>query len=153
MLNLLFAVGIPALLLGLGIFVGGYRERRHITSLDRREAKTKHVLVTNLKRIPDEERVDRVTLVEGEVVIATDYFKSFATAMRNLFGGEMRAVRSLMTRARREALLRMIEQAQALGAQEVWNVRFAFSNITQMSGNKGAIAVEIYAYGTAVVRK
>jgi uncharacterized protein YbjQ (UPF0145 family) len=153
MLNLILAVGIPALLLGFGIFVGGYRERRHITSLDRREAETKHVLVTNLKRIPDEERVDRATLVDGEVVIATDYFKSFATAMRNLFGGEMRAAQSLMTRARREALLRMIEQAQALGAQEVWNVRFAFSNITQMSGNKGAIAVEIYAYGTAVVRK
>ncbi len=39
------------------------------------------------------------------------------------------------------------------GAHEVWNVRFGFSNIQQMSGNRGAMSVELIAYGTAVRRK
>ena len=152
-LDLLFSIGIPIFFVALGIFIGGYRERRHFKSLERREAATKHIQVTNLKRIPDEDSVRDTKMVDGEVVIATDYFKSIATAMRNLVGGEMRAAQSLLIRARREAVLRMIDNAQSFGAEEIWNVRFAFSNISQMSGNKGAMAVEIYAYGTAVVRK
>ncbi len=152
-INLLLGIGMPLALLGLGILVGGYRERRHIMDLCRREAATDHILITNLKRIPDADRVRQVALVEGEVVIATDYFKSLATVLRKLVGGELRAAQSLLTRARREAVLRMVERAHALGAREVYNVRFASSNIAQMFGNKGAIAVEIYAYGTAIVRK
>jgi uncharacterized protein YbjQ (UPF0145 family) len=91
-------------------------------------------------------------MVGGQVVVATDYFKTFVTALRNIVGGEMRAAQTLLSRARREAILRMIGEARRLGATEVHNVRFAFCNITQLSGNKGAMAVEIYAYGTAVVR-
>ncbi len=51
----------------------------------------------------------------GSVVIATDYFKVFAAGLRNLFGGEMKTYRTLMGRARREAIVRMLEQAQELG--------------------------------------
>ncbi len=153
MIDLLLGIGVPAVLLTLGICVGGYRERRHIKRLERREAATGHVLLNNLKRITDPPGVRRVALVGGEVVIATDYFKSLATVFRNLVGGEMRAAQSLLTRARREAILRMVEEAQALGADEVWNIRLSSSNIAQLSRNKGAMAVEVYAYGTAVVRR
>lgn len=150
---MILSFGVPLLLIVLGISVGGYVERRHLRNLDRREAAVGHISISNLKRVTDPTSVKQATLVDGEVVIATDYFKTFATQIRNLVGGEMKAVRTLMLRARREALLRMIERAEALGAQEVWNVRFSFSSISQMRGKKGAMAVEIYAYGTAVVRK
>lgn len=145
---------LPAiLLLALGIFLGGYLERRHLARLARREAATAHVRVCNLKHVHDPESVRQAVMVMGQAVIATDYFKTFASQLRNLVGGEMRAAQRLLVRARREALLRAVEQAQAMGATEVWNVRFAFSNINQMSGNRGAMQVEMLAYGTAVVRR
>lgn len=144
---------LPLALLVLGFSVGGFRERLHFRNLAVREAAASDVLVTNLKQVANPETVRRSSLVSGQVVIGTDYFKSVATALRNLVGGEMKSAQSLMTRARREAVLRMIDDARRLGATEVCNVRFAFCNISQMSGsNKWAMCVEIYAYGTAVVR-
>lgn len=153
MIQLLIYVVPTLVLLGMGVCVGGFRERRHLASLARREGMARDVILTNLKRLPDEATIRNVALVGGQVVIATDYFKTFATVLRNLMGGEMRAAQTLLLRARREAVLRMIGEARQLGAKEIYNVRFAFCNITQMSGNKGAMAVEIYAYGTAIVRE
>lgn len=151
MLELIQPALVVALLL-LGIFAGGVNERRHLRRLARREAGFRDIAVNNLKRVTDPDTVRRATLVSGSVVIATDYFKSFATALRNLVGGEMKAALSLMTRARREALLRLLAEARAAGATEVWNVRYQFCSISQMSGRRGAMSVEIVAYGTAVVR-
>ena len=85
-------------------------------------------------------------------MIATDTFKSWVTRLRNLVGGEMRAARSLMLRARREALLRMLREAEAGGATEVWNVRYEFCSISMMRGSTGAMQVEMLAWGTAVRR-
>jgi uncharacterized protein YbjQ (UPF0145 family) len=50
----------------------------------------------------------------------------------------------LLTESRREAMERMLMQAQQLGANAVVNVRFSTSSVT-------AGAAELYAYGTAVV--
>jgi len=149
----LLAYGSPLILIGLGFLVGGWRERSHLRMLDEREAATRDMTITNLKTIPRPEGVVRAQLVSGNVVIATDYFKSFATRLRNIVGGEMKAAQTLLIRARREALLRMVDEARALGAAEVCNVRFQFCSVSKMSGNKGAMSVEIYAYGTAIVRR
>ena len=139
-------------LLTLGIFVGGLNERRHLRDLARREGAFRAMVVNNLRHVSDPDTVRRAEMVSGNVVIATDYFKTFATRLRNLVGGEMRAALSLMTRARREALLRLLAEARSIGATEVWNVRYEFCSISQMSGKRGAMSVEIVAYGTAVVR-
>jgi len=143
---------IALVLLALGIFVGGWNERRHLRDLAMREHDLRDIVVNNLKRVPDPDTVRRAEFVSGNVVIATDYFKTFATKLRNLVGGEMHAALSLMARARREALLRLLVEARSIGATEVWNVRFEFCSISQLSGNRGAMSVEIVAYGTAVVR-
>lgn len=151
----LFVYGVPLfLLLFCGLFVGGITERRHLASLERREEALARagVRLSNLCLVPDAGRVSDAQLVMGQVVIATDYFKSFATALRNLVGGEMRAAQSLMTRGRREALVRLMEAAQRRGCNEVYNVRFDFSNISQMQGNRGAMQVEVHAWATAVRR-
>ncbi len=140
-------------LLMLGLMVGGLNQYRHCRNLDRREKALAHMIVTNLKRIPDPHTVSQATLVTGDTVIASDYLKTFLTKLRALVGGEMRSMQKLLTRARREAVLRMLENAQQLGADEVWNVRLEFSSVTQMRGRRGAAAVEILAYGTAVIRR
>ncbi len=132
--------------------IGWATERRHIRSLEERERNSTDVRVSNLKEIYCPKSVQSSDLVMGHVVIATDYWKSTATKLRSLVGGEMKYAQMLMIRARREALLRLIEQARRRGASEVCNVRFEFSNIGMMRGNQGAIQVELLAYGTALIR-
>jgi uncharacterized protein YbjQ (UPF0145 family) len=139
-------------LLALGYGVGSWRERRHLASLTQREQDLAGIAYNNVKRITHPEQVRHAALVMGEAVMATDYFKAFAANLRNIVGGEVKAFDTLLQRARREAILRMLEQARALGAQEVWNVRLATSNISSSQRNNPAVSVEIFAFGTAVVR-
>ncbi len=152
MFNIVFQIVPVFLLLALGLFVGGWNERRHLRSLDRREEAFKHMIVNNLKRVTEPDSASQATMVIGSAVIASDYLKTFLTNLRNLVGGEMRSMQSLMIRARREAIVRMLEQATQIGATEVWNVRLEFCSISQMRGKRGAASVEILAYGTAVKR-
>lgn len=153
LVGVLVTIGIPVLMIGvLGFLVGGANERRHLRRLDERERALSDIVVTNLKTALTAPADARGLLVLGQVVIATDLFKTFVTRLRGLVGGEMRAAQSLLTRGRREALVRLLEQARALGATEVCNVRFGTSNIAAMrSGKQGAMQVEVLATGTAIV--
>lgn len=139
-------------LLALGFGVGRVTERMHIAALTRREQEFADVTVNNLRHITDPKSVTFCTMVMGDAVIATDYFKSFAAKLRNIIGGEVRTFDTLLKRARREALLRLLEQARSQGATEVWNVRFGTSNISSSSRNNPAVSVEVFAFGTAVRR-
>ncbi|MCP4590587.1 MAG: YbjQ family protein [bacterium] len=149
-----FNIASVLFLLVLGYVVGRARERRHFRSLAIREGQYADITITNLKQVHDVGAVCRSGLVMGEAVIATDYFKSFAAKLRNIVGGEMRTFETLMVRARREASLRMLAQARALGAVEVCNVRYETSNIRSGSGRRNpGVSVEVFAFGTAVVRE
>lgn len=152
MFELLWQILPVIVLMVLGILAGGYNARRHLRSLEQREQALSAIKVTNLKRVDAMDCVRNTQMVLGQVVIATDYFKTFVTTLRNLVGGEMKAAQNLMTRARREALIRMLEQARAMNATEVCNVRFEFCSISQMRGKRGAMSVEVIAWGTAVSR-
>ena len=137
-------------LLILALFVGSWVERLHFRRLERREAALRHILMTDLRTLPAGYASQPCELVVGEVVIASDYFKTFLASLRKLVGGELRTFETLMHRARREALVRMLESAERIGANAVVNVRFATSNIGSMKRNRKAAMVEMYAYGTAV---
>ena len=145
-------LAVPILLVTLGILLGGYLERRHRAELTRREA-ARRVIIDNRKHVTRPETVEAAQMVLGQVVIATDYWKTLTTTLRNLVGGEMKAADRMMERGRREALQRLADEAERMGAQEVWNLRFQFSSVSQMNGNKGAMQVEVFAYGTAVRRR
>lgn len=155
MWQLLIQVGSIVFLLVLGFTIGGWTERRHFRSLDRREREMGDIGIVNLKTVTNPETVRTATLVTGDAVIATDYFKGFAAGLRNLVGGELKSYQTLMQRARREATLRMLSQARELGAAEVWNVRYETSNIRSSSTQKNnpGVSVEIFAFGTAIVRQ
>jgi len=140
---------IVALLI-LGFCIGTWVERAHFRRLAKREAALEHMIVTDTRAIPAGCSAQPCSLVVGEVVVASDYFKTFAAAIRKLVGGELRAYETLMERARREAIVRMKEAAAALGANSVINVRLASSNIGGFRRRQNAAMVEIYAYGTAV---
>ncbi len=145
---------LPFVFIGLGFTVGRWREQAHLKSLAIREEALGHIMVTDLKMIADPEKAASGCLVMGEAVIATDYFKSIATQLRNLIGGEMKSMQSLVDRARREAMVRMLEEANRAGATEVHNVRLETSNIRSATTKKKAgISVEMLAFGTAIVRR
>lgn len=151
-LVILFTYGLPFILIILGFVIGKINEVRHFKDLAKREVETRHILKTNLRRIPPSTMVAGGGLVVGQAVIATDYFKSITANIRKIFGGEVKSYERLMERARREAILRMVAEAQALGANTVTNIRLETSNIVSSnSRQKASTAAEVLAYGTAII--
>ncbi len=142
LIGLLIFVGVIA----LGFIVGSARERRHLADLDRREAEVSSMMLLDVKQPPPGIQAAGAALVMGEVVIAADYFKTVAAGIRNLLGGEVRTYQTLLIRARREAKLRMIEEARALHSNLVINVRFEWSTV-----GPRLPSAEIFCYGTAVI--
>lgn len=141
---------ISLFLLSLGYLVGHTIENQHYRSLEKREAQLNYIITTNLKTIHNENAVFDCAYVDGQAVISSDYFKTFLTSIRKFFGGELKSLERIMERARREALLRMKEAAEAQGATQIWNIRLETSTIGRGQGKKGMIMAEVHAYGTAV---
>lgn len=102
------------------------------------------MIVVNTELIPGYRITQVKGIVQGNTVRAKHAGRDLAASFKNLVGGELRGYTELLTESRREALERMLAQAQQLGANAVINVRFTTSAVT-------AGAAELYAYGTAVV--
>jgi uncharacterized protein YbjQ (UPF0145 family) len=139
-------------LMALGYGFGSYAERRHFKSILTREAFYQNkVLTFSVRNLPPQTPAPDVMLVTGNVVISIDYFKQFVATLRKIVGGRITSFESLIERARREAILRMKEQAYDMGADAVFNVKIETSSISR--GAKGQVgSVEVLAYGTAVIR-
>ena len=85
----------------------------------------------------------------AEVVIATDYLKTFLAGLRKFFGGEIRSYQTLLVRARREATLRILEQARQQGYNAICNLRLENADIGGNNNAKGVAMVAILASATA----
>ncbi|MCC5897612.1 MAG: heavy metal-binding domain-containing protein [Phormidium sp. BM_Day4_Bin.17] len=137
------------ILLGIGYSFGIVAEKNHYKDIKLREQETLSLAIASFgakQSLPD---ASDAKLFVGTVVISSDYFKTFVMALRNILGGRVVAYESLLDRGRREALLRVKEQAIAWGATEVLNIRYETSTL---GGNnqKGIAAIEVIAYGTAI---
>lgn len=139
---------ITLLLISLGYLFGRHAEKKHYRNIIERE-EIMNALPAMASRIPPTDGRYQQTLVTGNVVIANDYFKTFAAGLRNLFGGKVSSYETLLDRARREALLRMKEQAQSLQADLVFNVKYETASISKGKSNKMPM-IEVLAYGTAL---
>lgn len=137
-------------LIGLGVVIGRRREQAHWDELDDREARSSDVIVLDTHAPPPGLEPVHGELVVGSAVIGSDYFKQFMSTFRMLVGGELKSYQTVLSRARREANLRMVEQARDSGARAVINVRYETSRIGMQTGRQGLAASEILAYGTAV---
>ena len=102
------------------------------------------MMVVNTETVPGKRIVEVKGLVQGNTVRAKHAGRDIAASFKNLVGGALKGYTDLLVESRREAMARMIAQAEELQANAVVNVRFATSSIT-------AGAAELYAYGTAVV--
>lgn len=143
-------IGILLCLLALGFFVGRYTERKHFRNLKQRERQMSDMMVTQLKSFPGADlNAPAACLVVEEVVIATDYFKSFLARLRNIFGGEVKSYQSLLARARSEATLRIQEQARRQGYNAICNVRYETADVGGNSTMRKVAMAAIIASGTA----
>jgi uncharacterized protein YbjQ (UPF0145 family) len=149
--ELLIQLIVFALLLLVGLVFGRAAEARHFRDLARREAEFADILVFS-ERTPPERPFREATLVVGSVVIAEDYFKRIAAALKGIVGGRLTAYESLMDRGRREAVLRMKAAARARGSRFVCNVRFETSSLSEgQAGARPLFSAEFIVYGTALV--
>ena len=139
------------LLLAAGYTVGRIAERRHYRSILAREQEMANVMIfTN--RFPPLTQKTSQALVTGSVVISEDYFKRVVSGLQSLFGGRLRAYESLLDRARREAVLRMKQEARDKGSKMIINVKFQTFSIPGRNP-KSFGAVEVMAYGTALTQR
>lgn len=101
------------------------------------------MLVSNIEILPGKRIIKHLGLVQGSTVRAKHAGRDIMANLKNIFGGELKGYTELLQESRQEATQRMIEQAEALGANAVINVRFSTSSVTQG-------AAELFVYGTAV---
>lgn len=139
---------LPLSLLVVGYGVGRLQERRHFRSIRQRETELKHVLALSTRYVPEGVQASDARMVSGGVVISSDYFKTFVAGFRAFFGGRFRGYETLLERARREALLRLKEDARAAGSTLVIGVRF---QTTKIAGSSTP-SVEVLAFGTALLQ-
>ena len=101
------------------------------------------MIISTSENIPNKNVVEILGIVEGSTVRAKHIGKDILAGFKNLVGGEVKQYTELLNDAREEAMSRMKENAENLGADAIVNVRIVTSMVSQM-------ASEILIYGTAV---
>ncbi len=102
------------------------------------------LLLSTSDGLPGKRITQTMGLVRGNTIRARHIGTDLLAVLRNMVGGEITEYTKLMAESREQALDRMVEQAQGMGANAVVGVRFTTSMV--MGG-----AAELLAYGTAVV--
>ena len=101
------------------------------------------MILSNIEVVPGKRITGFFGVVSGSTVRAKHIGKDIMAGFKNIIGGELKAYTELIAEAREDAIARMIQEAESLGANAVVNVRFSTSSVAQG-------AAELFAYGTAV---
>lgn len=101
------------------------------------------MIVITTEQIEGKRITETLGLVRGSTIRARHIGRDIMAVLRNIVGGEVKDYTVMLAQAREEALQRMIEQAEKMGANAIIGTRFVTSMV--MSG-----AAEMVAYGTAV---
>jgi len=140
--------GVPAVLIVVAYFTGSLIEQRHFRRIIKKENELRDILAFAIRRVPKDFALLEPKLVCGSAVISVDYFKKFAAGLRGIIGGRIGTYESLFERARREAIVRMKDEARRHGGNIVLNVKLETARI-YAGGGRATVSVEAMAYGTA----
>jgi uncharacterized protein YbjQ (UPF0145 family) len=88
--------------------------------------------------------VRQLGLVRGNTIRARNIGRDIMAVLRNIVGGEITDYTKMMAESREQAIDRMVEEAEKLGANAIVGIGFSTSMMMSM-------ASEIMVYGTAVV--
>ncbi len=101
------------------------------------------MIVVTTETVPGRQVVEALGVVRGSTIRAKHLGKDIMAGLRGIVGGEVKEYTEMLTETRNESVQRMKQEARALGADAVVNLRFSTSQV--MAG-----AAELLAYGTAV---
>jgi len=104
------------------------------------------MITTTTSAIPGKEITEILGIARGSTVRARNIGRDIFAGLKNIVGGEIEEYTKLQAQSREQAMQRMLQDAQRLGADAVINVRFGTSMVMQG-------AAEMLAYGTAVKLK
>ena len=99
------------------------------------------MLLLNIEYVPGKE-IEALGVVKGSVVQSKNLGRDFMAGMKTLVGGELEGYTELLNEARQIATKRMVDEAEALNADAIINIRYGSSSMMQG-------AAEVVAYGTA----
>ena len=102
------------------------------------------MIIVTTDFVPGKTITKNLGLVRGNTIRARHVGRDIMAFFRNIVGGEIRDYTKMMAESREQALDRMVEEAESLGANAIISLRVTTSMIMQS-------ASEILAYGTAVV--
>ncbi len=103
------------------------------------------MLLVNTDYISGKE-LETLGVVKGNIVQTKNFGKDFMAGIKTLVGGEITQYTEMLNQARQIAVKRMVDEAQAMGADAIVNVRYASASVMQG-------AAEVIAYGTAIKYK
>ena len=101
------------------------------------------MIITTTESIPNKKITEILGICRGSTVRARNIGRDIFAGLKNIIGGEIQEYTKLQADSREQAIQRMIDDANELGADAVINVRLTTSMVMQG-------AAEILAYGTAV---
>jgi uncharacterized protein YbjQ (UPF0145 family) len=101
------------------------------------------MIVTTMNDIPGYEVDEVFGEVMGLTVRSRNIGSQFGAGLKSILGGELKGMTKALTDSREQVRQRMIEEAEAHGANAIIAMRF---DTSEMGGNW----TEICAYGTAV---
>ena len=100
------------------------------------------MLIVTTNEIPGK-NFEVLGLVKGTIVQSKNFGRDFMAGLKTLVGGEIAGYTEMLNEARQIATKRMVDEAEALGANAIVGVRYGSSAVMQG-------AAEVVAYGTAV---
>jgi uncharacterized protein YbjQ (UPF0145 family) len=104
------------------------------------------VLITTSDAIEGKKIAKTLGIVKGNTIRAKHIGKDIVASLRNIVGGEIKEYTEMLDDSREQAIKRMVEDAEKMGADAIVTVRFTTSTV--IGG-----AAELLAYGTAVKLK
>ncbi len=111
--GLIFQIALFLILFSVGWGFGRHIEQKHLRELDEKEKQFAHIRVDTNRFV---QTVAHGQMVSSNVVISHDYFKYILANIQNFFGGRLTSYESVVERARREAMLRLQQEADRIGA-------------------------------------
>ncbi len=102
------------------------------------------MIITTTEAIQGKTVARTIGLVRGSTIRARHVGRDFMASLRSIVGGEITEYTKMLAESREQAVQRMVEDAEAQGANAIVSLRFTTSMVQQN-------AAEILAYGTGVV--
>lgn len=138
----IFKIFIFVVLFTVGWGFGRHTEQKHLKTLEAEEKRLAHIRLDN-KRFKTSDQLGQ--LISSNVVISHDYFKYVIANIQNFFGGRLTSYESVVERARREAVVRLKQEAEKMGANHIMGLRLSTTELGMQGG-----MIEVFAYGTAI---